>query len=786
MFKLSRKKKIFRLFLVGVLAIVILPAMLIAIVRKNNNNVNAADETVTIGREDIDGNGDTNIDEGDRIYYGSLPDSGFPDGGWATRKYLVNKDNKVISAYCAQPRGGNPTYPQDNSARVEEYTGPGASEIKLLVYMNQNNIYTAEINNYFNSLGATNADLRYAYTHALIGDLYNDIHDLSGLTTSEIAIIKDMEALLTSYVSNNNPMWIVAKNYTLYVGINITDPANQDVIWLEGDAYRGSIKVSKCDSDTNACNISGVNFAVYNHSGATIYDPNGHTYADGELIASQVTNSNGVATFSNLLVGFEYLVKETTNGTTNTQYVLTASDQTATITTNGGTSTLKFYNRIVRGDVKFVKKDSSHDDAAMGNVIFRISALDSNNQVIESHIVVSDENGVVNTANSAHQHSDHTNGYDELYAAGQVISYSGYGTWFGLDGAGHQVTVDNTIGALPYGNYKIQELECSANRFCYETDTVKTFTINTDNKVVNLGDWDNECADFSIDTSATDNLDGDKFIVASATAAVKDSIHYCAKVGDTFTIKGVLMDKATNKALTIDGKTIEKSISVTPQKACETVEMVFELDAADLSGKQVVVFESLYYGEEKVASHEDINAPAQTVAVIDLYTNAANRATGKKTLPPNEDVEIEDTVTYCLVPGLEYTVKGILMDKKTGKELLINEKAIESEITFTPEEACGETAMYFKLNTTDLGGAELVIFEALYLDDEMILEHKDINNASETVTVDLPVPETGYITADNSKGAEPISYVTIMIATPIIVLGGYIGFRIISRRKFLL
>ena len=179
----------------------------------------------------------------------------------------------------------------------------------------------------------------------------------------------------------------------------------------------------------------------------------------------------------------------------------------------------------------------------------------------------------------------------------------------------------------------------------------------------------------------------------------------------------------------------------------------------------------------------------QTVAIVTLDTTAANKATGEKTLPINSDVEIEDKISYCLRPGQEYTIKGTLMDKKTGDALLVNSKAVESEITLKLEdddEPCGEIEMVFKLNTTDLDGSEIVVFESVYLDEKLVISHRDIEDDSQTVTVDLPpTPETGHIVTKNETSSEVSDTAIIIAIVSIAAIGGYVGFRIISRNKFL-
>ena len=98
------------------------------------------------------------------------------------------------------------------------------------------------------------------------------------------------------------------------------------------------------------------------------------------------------------------------------------------------------------------------------------------------------------------------------------------------------------------------------------------------------------------------------------------------------------------------------------------------------------------------------------------------------------------------------------MNKKTGEELLVNDNVVNQEITFTPEEPCGKFDMFYELNTADLGGAELVIFESLYRGEELILEHKDVNDADEAINVALPAPNTGAPMAESGT-SQAITYV---------------------------
>ena len=425
----------------------------------------------------------------------------------------------------------------------------------------------------------------------------------------------------------------------------------------------------------------------------------------------------------------------------------------------------------------------------MDNTIFSISSLDSNYNIKETHIVVANQNGIVDT--SANAHTNHTNGYDEPYNdfIEEQIFYWGYGSWFGLDKNGNHITPRDGVGALPYGTYIIQELKCDANMFC--TDIInqkKTVKITQHGTVVDLGNWDNTCTTFTLETEATDKEDGDKFIEADRNTAIKDKVSYCAKKNVNFTIKGVLMDKATGQKLIIDGQPVEKTVDIRSTEDCDETELVFDVNTADLAGKEIVVFEYLYYKDDLVTQHEDINDEKQTVSVISLQTFAYNDANNEKILPYDSETVVRDDVQYCLKPGLEYTIKGVVMDKNTQGKLIINGEPVEQEITIEPEEACGEVKMYYPINTTDLAGSELVIFESLYLDEELILEHKDFNNEHESFSVapiPIPVPNTGSV-SEESKGKTNFSSPWIIGAIVIIApIGIYFTNRFYHKKRFL-
>ena len=97
-----------------------------------------------------------------------------------------------------------------------------------------------------------------------------------------------------------------------------------------------------------------------------------------------------------------------------------------------------------------------------------------------------------------------------------------------------------------------------------------------------------------------------------------------------------------------------------------------------------------------------------------------------------------------LIPGKEYTLKATLMDKKTGEMLSINDQHVTAELKFTPNSQNGTIDIDLgKFDASSLDGHDLVVFEELYKQTEQgneVLEHKDIDDEGQTVTVTTTPP----------------------------------------------
>ena len=128
-----------------------------------------------------------------------------------------------------------------------------------------------------------------------------------------------------------------------------------------------------------------------------------------------------------------------------------------------------------------------------------------------------------------------------------------------------------------------------------------------------------------IQTTAVDKIDEDKELANNASVVIADWVDYEGLVaGDTYTLVGELRDKNSGELIPLAGgeTKVVYTFEATRDKGMETMD--FEINTDGMSGREIVVFEELYYGEleedeleddEKLAEHKDLTSEKQTVWV---------------------------------------------------------------------------------------------------------------------------------------------------------------------------
>ena len=324
------------------------------------------------------------------------------------------------------------------------------------------------------------------------------------------------------------------------------------------------------------------------------------------------------------------------------------------------------------------------------------------------------------------------------------------------------VETQDGLCALPFDTYTVEELRCSGNQG-YDLVRVEHVTISRNNTTIYLGTLDDQFEGVpEIGTTAT--VDGEHTAEPAGEVTLVDTVTYKnLKVGQTYKLSGVLMDKETGEPLLVNEQPVTTELEFTPTSSEGSVELTYTFDASALAGRSVVVFEDLYQDENVVASHSDINDEGQTVTFGQPEIGTTATIDSEKTAQPSEQVTITDTVEYSsLTVGQEYTLKGVLMDKSTGEPLQVNNQQVTSEATFIPAESNGTVDVLFTFDATGLERKSLVVFETLFQGETEIAGHEDIEDEGQTVNF-VEEPKIGTTaTVDGQHTAEPTGEITIV------------------------
>lgn len=411
--------------------------------------------------------------------------------------------------------------------------------------------------------------------------------------------------------------------------------------------------------------------------------------------------------------------------------------------------------QVKRGDIAF-NKVHGEDMTGLAGVPFKITSKTTG----ESHIAITDVNGILTTEASACPHTQNTNVNDAALNADGTVDESKLsidnGLWF--SGSKDATTAaDDAKGALPYDTYTFEELRCSAND---SLNIVKfEVTVSRDAYTIDRGTVDDN--PIEIGTTATDGADGDHKLLASNQAEIIDSVSYKGlKKGTEYELKGTLMDAETGEALKdTTGKEITATAKFTPKASSGKQKVKFKFDATLLGGHKAVVFERLYLDGKVQASHEDPEDEDQTVEFlpVEIGTTATDAADGDKAIGVGNAVTVEDEVSYKnLATAREYTVTGTLMDSATGESLKdADGNAVTASTTFEPEDTEGKVKVTFSVDTSTLSNKKLVVFEKLEADSNVIARHEDLTDEGQTVEV-IP-PEIKTSAADGADGDKEVT-----------------------------
>lgn len=593
-------------------------------------------------------------------------------------------------------------------------------------------------------------------------------------------------------VASNDRHNAVLEGDTSIIDPNTGDEATR----AEEEPFRGGVTIYKRDAETKqdvpqpGTDWNGVAFEIVNRSASEVTYDGVKVPVGGVVTTIKTSADSGTATTGPEKLQYgSYGIREVS---TSDAYIMSdTNERTFEIREQGQMVVLDgdeaVYNQVKRGDLEFVKVTERNPERLAG-----VPFVITNKASGESHVIVTDANGQAKTAAEWNGHTVSTNANDaavdangdgvfsdeEKAAVDESKLNANAGIWFGHDAQGNMAAgANDSLGALPYGDYAVEELRVHANRL-YELVSFD-LSVRRHDVSIDLGTITDHRPDVKIPwigTSARDAADGDRLLVCDPEAAVIDRVEYAnLDAGELYRMVGVLMDKGTGEPVR-DAE--DNPITAEKMFAAEDVrgfvELTFGFDATTVEG-DVVVFETLYKDgvDEPAAKHEDIDDYYQTVKIYKpaIGTTLVDAFDKDKKVVADETVKLVDTVAFTNMPkGKEVTIEGTLMVKGGAEAAPLMKPVLDADgnavlskdgtaltepvtgtVTFVPEAENGTVDVVFEFPGSCVSdGMVLVAYEHAWRVGKEIAVHDDPDDPAQTVVV--AGPGIGTLATDAADG----------------------------------
>lgn len=456
----------------------------------------------------------------------------------------------------------------------------------------------------------------------------------------------------------------------------------------------------------------------------TIQTPEGTVRAtQGEIVATLTTGEDGKATTPELYLG-TYTVYE---AKAKDGYALDVVEKTVVLDYAGQDIAVYDHEEAVTDqptDPEILKVDALDQEIAVSGAKFHIW----NDEGTFDEELVTDDEGTISLAYAKHG----------IYHIQEVEAPDGY-VIADLDEDGNAKVIDFRVNDQGMVEWDDTGAMAQSHAFVIENmpKTMKTTATDAESS--------------THEGQARDDL------------TIIDTIAYTGLIpGNEYTVSGTLMDKATGEpALDDDGNQVTASTAFTAEESCGTVDVTFTFKGKGLAGKSIVAFETMEYEGTEYMVHADIDDVDQTVAIVDIATQARDGETGTHEGTASSDAKLIDTVTYTgLTPGATYKMFTMLIDKTTGQPLAGDDGLPKvGTMTFTPETADGTIDVEVTLDTTELAGHDLVFFEKLSDEGESVIAtHEDIDDEGQTVSIpEEGTPGKGYPKTGAFADVDPVA-----------------------------
>lgn len=585
----------------------------------------------------------------------------------------------------------------------------------------------------------------------------NYLDDTRELFTDKNGYAKSAKLRIGTYLVHEST---VPKNYLPIKDFTVTitkdDPEPQEVRYFTDEIVKSYLKIVKLDGTTKLPILNtnkNVKFKLWS------YDQNKYvsfkTYVDGKFvnIGEFVINNDGYVVTPGTIVAGSYRLEE--------------------------------YETL---DNYYIKNESGQYDFTIDrDSVFEKYIDEEGNEADAPCFVINIENeqyyGMIEIDKVAEYYELNEDEYEKIdeplegiefgiFASEDIYSQDGHrNLLYAKEQMLYTITTDKDGHAksnmdLPIGNYYLKELntpeefeECDEVPFSISIDGEIIYKKLSDGSVEGTIVVDREIVNYKkieMKTTATDKNTEIQNTNAAKDAVIVDEV-FCKNllIGHSYHLKGKLYDSETGEPLLVDGKEVTAEKDFIATEGVMTITMEFKFDATTLKGTQTVVFEDLYEGDRKVATHSDLTDKNQTIDFPEIKTTLLDEASSDHFSSAVEDVVLVDTVSYKrLIPGKKYVMLAVLMDKETGEPILSNALPIMAKTEFVPEEAEGTVEVVFKVDGRLLEGKTTVCFEKLTYENKELAIHADIEDEDQTVYF----PEIKTSATDEKSGTHSSVY----------------------------
>ena len=255
--------------------------------------------------------------------------------------------------------------------------------------------------------------------------------------------------------------------------------------------------------------------------------------------------------------------------------------------------------------------------------------------------------------------------------------------------------------------------------------------INDEGQTITVGDITSSAGDIQTSTR----------VCAAGLTTIRDTVHYRGLGPVQYTLRGSLhyvdYDNYGNPVdggpvIAQSGETVSTEYTWTPSTHEGDVVLDYRIDTSRMQGRDIIVFEELWYGGVCIITHENYHDSnggygmrnyEQTVHVPSVHTNATSFQTGAQLVAYDTQATINDFVYYGNVEiGRAYYVEGILWGCYTDEAGQIHSVNLSEQggrvcsDTFTATQKSGVVEVRFTVDSTTFANSGydyLVVTERL-------------------------------------------------------------------------